>query len=77
MVLSHLLFLLDENVKMFESIVSACKIQLNDIFFLREREREKRNNMIVKDLVYRAVNNRLTATSRSIPSTNSRGITEN
>lgn len=74
MVLSHLLFLLDENVKMFESIVSACKIQLNDIFL---REREKRNNMIVKDLVYRAVNNRLTATSRSIPSTNSRGITEN
>ena len=75
MVLSHLLFLLDENVKMFESIISACKIQLNDIFF--EREREKRNNMIVKDLVYRAVNNRLTATARSIPSTNSRGITEN
>ena len=74
MVLSHLLFLLDENVKMFESIISACKIQLNDIFL---REREKRNNMIVKDLVYRAVNNRLTATSRSIPSTNSRGITEN
>ena len=74
MVLSHLLFLLDENVKMFESIVSACKIQLNDIFL---REREKRTNMIVKDLVYRAVNNRLTATSRSIPSTNSRGITEN
>lgn len=74
MVLSHLLFLLDENVKMFESIISACKIQLNDIFL---REREKRNNMIVKDLVYRAVNNRLTATARSIPSTNSRGITEN
>lgn len=41
MVLSHLFFLLDENVKMFEAIVSACKIQLNDIFF--EREREKRN----------------------------------
>ena len=43
MVLSHLLFLLDENVKMFESIVSACKIQLNDIFFEREREKKEIN----------------------------------
>ena len=40
MVLSHLFFLLDENVKMFEAIVSACKIQLNDIF-LREREKKE------------------------------------
>ena len=43
MVLTHLLFLLDENVKMFESIVSACKIQLNDIFFEREREKKEIN----------------------------------
>ena len=42
MVLSYLFFLLDENVKMFEAIVSACKIQLNDIFFERERERERK-----------------------------------